>query len=141
MPYLCQRPLDVLNVLRVHSPGTVDTPRNLVDVDADFLQLCGLRPDVAGVHVDDIPVNQHFPGIGGKVLCVELGHFLLDQGPFFRRHRDTQHKVSCSVCHVFTILSEQGFGAFPNKQPATARRDRVRPVFGSVATLPMIASY
>ena len=23
----------------------VDTPCNLVDVDADFLQLCGLRPD------------------------------------------------------------------------------------------------
>ena len=83
---------------------------------------------------------EHFPGIGGKVLRVELGHFLLDQGPFFRRHRDAQHKVSCSVCHSFTVLSEQGFGAFPNKQPATARRDRGGPVFGSVATLPMLAT-
>ena len=119
---------------------TVDTPGNLIDIDADLLQLGGLRPDVAGVHVDDIPVNEHFPGIGGKVFRVELGHFLLDQGPFFRRHRDAQHNVSCSVCHSFTVLSEQGFGAFPNKQPATARRDRGGPVFGSVATLPMLAT-
>ena len=79
--------------------------------------------------------------IGGKVLRVELGHFLLDQGPFCRRHRDAQHKVSCSVCHVLTVLSEQGFGAFPNKRPATARRDRGGPVFGSVATLPMLATF
>ena len=102
MPYLCQRPLDVLNVLRVHSSDTVDTPRNLVDVDADFLQLCGLRPDVAGVHVDDIPVNQHFPGIGRKILCAELGHFLLEQGPFFRRHRDALHDLmlSVSIIHI-----------------------------------------
>ena len=118
-----------------------DTPGNLIDIDADLLQLGGLRPDVAGVHVDDIPVNEHFPGIGGKVLRMELGHFLLDQGPFFRRHRDAQHNVSCSVCHSFTVLSEQGFGAFPNKQPATARRDRGGPVFGSVATLPMLATF
>ena len=115
--------------------GYFDTPGNLIDIDANLLQLGGLRPDVAGVHVDDIPVNQHFPGIGGKVLRVELGHFLLDQGPFFRRHRDAQHNVSCSVCHSFTVLSEQGFGVFPNKQPATARRGRGGPVFGSVATL------
>ena len=121
--------------------STVDTPGNLIDIDANLLQLGGLRPDVAGVHVDNIPVNEHFPGIGGKVLRVELGHFLLDQGPFFRRHRDAQHNVSCSVCHSFTVLSEQGFGAFPNKQPATARRDRGGPVFGSVATLPMLATF
>lgn len=81
------------------------TPGNLIDIDANLLQLGGLRPDVAGVHVDDIPVNEHFPGIGGKVLRVKLGHFLLDQGPFFRRHRDAQHNVSCSVCHSFTVLS------------------------------------
>ena len=102
MPYLCQRPLDVLNVLRVHSPGTVDTPRNLVDVDADFLQLCGLRLDVASVHVDDIPVNQHFPGVGREIPCAELGHFLLDQDPFFRRHRDALHDLmlSVSIIHI-----------------------------------------
>ena len=58
-----------------------------------------------------------------------------------QRHRDAQHNVSCSVCHSFTVLSEQGFGAFPNKQPATARRDRGGPVFGSVATLPMLATF
>ena len=98
--------------LRSH---TVDTPGNLIDIDANLLQLGGLRPDVAGVHVDDIPVNEHFPGIGGKVLRVKLGHFLLDQGPFFLRHRDAQHNVSCSVCHSFTVLSGQGFGAFPQQ--------------------------
>ena len=129
------------NVFAKIENDTVDTPGNLIDIDANLLQLGGLRPDVAGVHVDDIPVNQHFPGIGGKVFRMELGHFLLDQGPFFRRHRDAQHKVSCSVCHSFTVLSEQGFGDFPNKQPATARRDRGGPVFGSVATLPMLATF
>ena len=30
--------------------------------------------------------------------------------------------------------------ALHNKQPATARRDRGGPVFGSVATLPMLAT-
>lgn len=99
-----------------------------------------LEGDIKGCF-DHIPVNEHFPGIGGKVFRVELGHFLLDQGPFFLRHRDAQHNVSCSVCHSFTVLSEQGFGAFPNKQPATARRDRGGPVFGSVATLPMLATF
>ena len=89
-------------------------------------------------------VNEEYKAIGAYnayVSGVELGHFLLDQGPFFRRHRDAQHNVSCSVCHSFTVLSEQGFGAFPNKQPATARRDRGGPVFGSVATLPMLATF
>ena len=77
----------------------------------------GLRPDVAGVHVDDIPVNEHFPGIGGKVLRVELGHFLLDQGPFFRRHRDAQHDLTLSVCHCGSrSFPAKGFGDFPNKQ-------------------------
>ena len=37
---------------------------NLIDVDADLLYLGGLRPDVGGVHVDDIAVNEHLPGVG-----------------------------------------------------------------------------
>ena len=28
-----------------------------------MMYLCGLHPDVGGVHVDDIAVNEHLPGI------------------------------------------------------------------------------
>ena len=103
---------------------TVDTPGNLIDIDADLLQLRGLRPDVAGVHVDDIPVNEHFPGIGGKVLRVELGqHFLLN-GIKARSSSGVtgdaqQLQCSCSVLPFIppSFPSRQGFGAFPIKQP------------------------
>ena len=67
---LSQRPLDVLQVLRVHSPGTVDTPCNLVDVDADLLQLCGLREDGGGVDMNDIAVDQRLPGVWLHSLCL-----------------------------------------------------------------------
>ena len=61
--------------------------------------------------------NQHFPGIGREIPCAELGHFLLDQGPFFRRHRDAQHDLTLSVCHcVSRSFPAKGFGDFPNKQ-------------------------
>ena len=96
--------------------------------------LCGRTPPF-------IPVNQHFPGIGREIPCAELGHFLLDGGPFFRRYRDAQHDLTLSVCHcVSRSFPAKGFGDFPNKQngrPAGAGRC----VFGSVATLPMNVSY
>ena len=68
------------------------------------MQLCGLRPDGAGVDMDDIAVDQHFPGVGRKVLCAKLGHLLLDQRPFLRRHWDAQHKLPFSVCHFLTSI-------------------------------------
>ena len=118
---------------RVHSPGTVDTPCDLVDVDADFLQLCGLRPDRAGVDMDDIAVDQHFPGVSRKVLCAKLGHLLLDQRPFLRRNGDAQHKLPLSVCHILTSI-HSGVWGLPQDTNG-------KPFVGSVATLPMLAVF
>ena len=99
LPYLRQRPLYILDVLRVHRPHAVEALCNLIDVDADLLYLGGLCPDVGSVHVDDIAVNEHLPGVGRKVLRVQQHHFLFDQLPFLLRHGNAQHDLSFSVCH------------------------------------------
>ncbi len=83
--------------------------------------------------MDDIAVDQHFPGVGRKVLCAKLGHLLLDQRPFLRRHRDAQHKLPFSVCHFRTSI-HSGFWGLPQDTNG-------KPFAGSVATLPMLAVF
>ena len=90
-------------------------------------------PDGAGVDMDDIAVDQHFPGVGRKVLCAKLGHLLLDQRPFLRRHWDAQHKFPFSVCHWFTSV-HSGVWGLPQDTNG-------KPFAGSVATLPMLAVF
>lgn len=53
----------------------------------------------------NIAVNEHFTGIHGEAACSHLPHFLLDQHTFLCGYRNTQHNVSLSVCHLFTVLS------------------------------------
>lgn len=112
------------------------TPCNLVDVDADLLQLCGLRPDGAGVDMDDIAVNQHFPGVGRKVLCAKLGHLLLDQRPFLRRHRDAQHKLPFSVCHFRTSI-HSGVWGLPQDTNGKPFAGSVTPMLAVFVLLPL----
>ena len=83
--------------------------------------------------MDDIAVDQHFPGVGRKVFCAKLGHLLLDQRPFLRRYRDAQHKLSFSVCHFLTSI-HSGVWGLPQDTNG-------KPFAGSVATLPMLAVF
>ena len=65
---------------------------------------------IAVINLDNIAVNQHFPGIDGEATRSHLLHFLLNQCPFLCGDRDTQHNASRSVCHSFTVLSVSNKG-------------------------------
>lgn len=43
----------------------IDTLRNLIEVPADFLKLCRMRFYLQRVKPNDVPVNEHFSGVGG----------------------------------------------------------------------------
>ena len=82
--------------------------------------------------------HEHLAGIYGKTARSHLPHFLLDHGAFLRRNGDTQHNVPLSYRHTSTFLSVCSITVwdYPNKQKCEAQQ---RGIFGSVATLPMLA--
>ena len=62
-------------------------------------------------------------------------HFTLDHCPFLGSHRNAQHNIPRSVCHLLTVLSA------PNKGLGLSQQAKHRQVLcGSVATLPMLAT-
>ena len=65
---------------------------------------------VAVIQPDHIAVYEHFPRINGKTARSHLLHFTLDHCPFLGSHRNAQHNIPRSVCHLFTVLSAPNKG-------------------------------
>ena len=61
----------------------VDTPCNLIDVDPDFLYLCGHGFYIGMVYLYDVTVNGDFPKIRRHVPGRYQFHFFCNQIPFF----------------------------------------------------------
>ena len=110
MPYLRHRPLDVLNVLCIERSRSVHALCNLIDVCADFLQLGGHCFHVAVIQPDHLAVYEHFPRINREAARSHLLHFTLDHCPFLGSHRNAQHDIPRSVCHLLTVLSAPNKG-------------------------------
>ena len=53
---------------------------------------------------------EHFPRINGEAARTHLLHFTLDHCPFLGSHRNAQHDIPRSVCHLFTVLSAPNKG-------------------------------
>ena len=67
------------NVVLIAAPGTVDAAANLVDVRGGLAD-SGSQLFLLGViDLDDVAVNQHFPGIRAEVVCSQLAHLVLDE--------------------------------------------------------------
>ena len=99
-----------LNRLTAKDTRSVHALCNLIDVCADFLQLGGHCFHVAVIQPDHIAVYEHFPRINGKTARSHLLHFTLDHCPFLGSHRNAQHNIPRSVCHLFTVLSAPNKG-------------------------------
>ena len=88
-----------------------------------------------------IYINKHFTGIDGEAARPHLLHFLLNQCPFLCGDRDTQHMLLVR----FAIRSPSfpfpiRVWDYPNKQTRRHPAGRAGALFGSVATLPMLAT-
>ena len=57
-----------------------------VDAAADVVDVCGNPADSSGqlfllsvIDLDDVPVDEHFPGICAEVVRSQLAHLMLDE--------------------------------------------------------------
>ena len=100
----------VMDCMRENTTKIRNIKQNLIDVCADFLQLGGHCFHVAVIQPDHIAVYEHFPRINGKKARSHLLHFTLDHCPFLGSHRNAQHNIPRSVCHLFTVLSAPNKG-------------------------------
>ena len=51
------------------------------------------------LHLDDIPVNRHFPQVCPIPLCGELAHLLVDEPFLLLRHPELHLDVPFPICH------------------------------------------
>ena len=95
------------NVVLIAAPGAVDAAADLVDVRGDSADGSSQLLLLGVVHLDDVAIDQHFPGIRAEVAGAELIHlvanyaqFLLIQADFFadgsRAIRHEAHPFRCS---------------------------------------------
>ena len=123
------------------APGTVDTRAIWVDVDADFLQLCGLRPDVAGVPCGQYTRQSAFSGHRPRNSLCRAGPFSAGSRPVLPASPGRAARFDAFGLPLrFTLLSGKGVWGFPQAK-RTARQGRDGAFFGSVATLPMLAVF
>ena len=52
------------------------------------------------IDLDDVPVNQHFPGIRAEIVCPQLAHFVLDEIQFLLVQADFLADGSRAIWHV-----------------------------------------
>ena len=86
-------------------PGAVDAAADMVDVRGNPAD-SGSQLFLLGViHLDDVPVNQHFPGIRAEVAGAELIHLVANYAQFLLIQADFFADGACAVWHIETSLS------------------------------------
>ena len=85
LPYLQQLPdlglprFQLGNVVLIAAPGAVDAAANLVDVRGDSADSGSQLFLLGVVHLDDVAVDEHFPGVCAEVVRSQLAHLMLDE--------------------------------------------------------------
>ena len=112
LPYLQQLPdfglpcFQLGNIVFIAAPGTVDAAANLVDVRGGSAD-GGSQLFLFGViHLDDVPVDEHFPGIRAEVAGAELIHLVANYAQLLLVQADFLADGSCAVWHIETLLSQ-----------------------------------
>ena len=84
-----------------------------VDAAADVVDICGNSADggsqlflLGVIDLDDVPVNQHLPGVCAEIAGTELIHLVTDQAQFLLVQADFFADGSCAVWHIETLLSQ-----------------------------------
>ena len=84
-----------------------------VDAAADEVDVCGNPADSGSqllllgvIHLDDVPVNQHFPGIRAEVAGAKLVHLVANHAQFLLIQADFFADGSRAVWHIETLLSQ-----------------------------------
>ena len=119
-------------------PCAVDPAANLIDARCNAID-GGSQLFLLGViDLDDVPVDQHLPGIRAEVVRLKLVHFVLNEIPFRFIQADFLTDWSCAFWHIETLLSNYN-GHFccktqvsPAKNPLTLQRDFLSLLGGSL---------
>lgn len=85
-PQLSIPHLQILNILLIQIPGSIDPPCDLVQVIGAGTQQHSQFLNVRHIHPDNIPVHRHFPQIRPLVVGSQLFHFPVNHRLFLRRH-------------------------------------------------------
>ena len=94
------------NVVLIAAPGTVDAAANLVDVRGGSAD-GGSQLFLFGViHLDDLPVDEHFPGIRAEVAGAKLIHLVANYAQFLLVQADFLADGSRAIWHIETLLSQ-----------------------------------
>ena len=99
----------------------------MIDIDADLLYLGGLRPDVGSVHVDDIAVNEHLPGVGRKFFVCSSTIFcsISSRSSCVTGTRSTIFRFLFAMIH--RPFHSRGLGTSPTSKTDAARQGRGGP--------------
>ena len=85
---------------------TVDAAANLVDVRGGSAD-GGSQLFLFGViHLDDVPVDEHFPGIRAEVAGAKLIHLVANYAQFLLVQADFLADGSRAIWHIETLLSQ-----------------------------------
>ena len=67
------------NVVLIAAPGAVDAAADLVDVRGGTADGSSQLFLLGVIDLDDVTVDQHFPGVSAEVVRPQLAHFVLDE--------------------------------------------------------------
>lgn len=109
--YFQQFPYVSHSVFQLGNIGIIETP-GAVDAAADVVDICGNPADgssqlflLSVIHLDDVPVDEHFPGIRTEVAGTELVHLVANYAQFLLIQADFFADGSCAVWYDKTLLS------------------------------------
>ena len=84
-----------------------------VNAAADEVDVCGNPADSGSqllllgvIHLDDVPVDEHLPGVCAEIVGAELIHLVANYAQFLLIQADFFADGSCTVWHDKTLLSQ-----------------------------------
>jgi len=100
--------------MRANNDNRPETLLAIVDTAAaDEVDVCGNPADSGSqllllgvIHLDDVPVDEHLPGVCAEVVRPQLAHFVLDEIQLLFVQADFLADGSRAVWHIETLLSQ-----------------------------------
>ena len=100
--------------MRANNDNRPETLLAIVDTAAaDEVDVCGKLADSGSqllllgvIHLDDVPVDEHFPGVCAEVVRPQLAHFVLDEIQLLFVQADFLADGARAVWYIETLLSQ-----------------------------------
>ena len=105
-PYVSHSLFQLGNIGIVKMPGAVDAAANLIDVRGNTADGSSQLFLFCVIDLDDVPVNQHFPGVCAEIASTKLIHLVANYAQFLLVQADFLADGSCAVWHIETLLSQ-----------------------------------